>query len=362
MSKADEIHALVDTNLDDAFLELSKIFTKKDIQYRDLINAHINQANNFSLTDYRSRLKSFILFEKDYINEIYRDSLSIDKKDELSEDLIYEMLCRLNFKQQVKYFNLMCKCKKSLIPFVVRANDDFGQNWLCTRLINRYGANTHEPIPVDLEATGYDLQQLIEYLIKKILELKEGAWQKWQNRLSRFTVEEKIEQSKRELVRLLYEKTKTATQFVIIKNAFTHIDPKSDKFLHFCNLLIDLNYWIERYDEADYKCILIFVEKRPDKYTCQEYLCTHTHDSLAAKQMLDKEQLKIVGLQEIKEFTESDIREWLEDSDLHDDIRDKLLSYNKPFTQLIAKKHPEQVIRDICNELGVTFLNKWIKH
>jgi len=358
MSKADEIHALVDSNLDTAFFELSKIFKKEDIQYRDLIDAHINQANNFSLANYRSRLKSFILFEKDYINGVYKDSLSISKNNELSEDLMYKMLCKLNFKKQVKHFNLICKCKKSLIPFVIRANDDFGQRWLCTRLINTYKADVHEPIIFDLEnTTGYDLQLLVGELIKKLLEI--DVWKKWQDRLNRFTtLEEKIEKSRNELVDLLSRKTETATQFVIIKNAFNHIDSKSDKFLNFRRLLIDLD---DKMYATDYKCIFIFIEKRPEQYTCEEYLCTHIHDDeFETMKMVENERLKIVGLQEIKEFTESDIKKWLGNDKMIDAIFHRLI--NRNHSELIAKKHPELVIRHICEEFNVTFQDKWLKY
>jgi len=359
MTIIDEIVKFIKSDIDEAFDMLDEVFGDINSIYCDLNREYTIRPNNFDMETFRSKLRRFVKSNRKDIVTYYA-SINLDSSDrkrELSDDIIYEMLCKLNFKEQVKYFNLMCKCKKSLIPFVVRANDDFGQNWLCTRLIKRYGTNIHEPIPVDLEATGYDLEQLVEYLIKEILGI--DAWQRWENRLSESTIEGKIEQSKRELVRLLYEKTKTATQFVIIKNAFSHIDSKSDKFLHFCNLLVELNHWMY---ETDYKCILIFVEKRPDQYTCQEYLCTHTHDSFEAMKMVDREKLRIVGLKEIEEFSESDIKEWLEDLDLHDDIRDKLLNSKKSFTELIAKKHPEQVIRDICIELNVTFQEKWIKH
>lgn len=368
----DEIRTLIsESKIKDAIYKMRKF--AEDIDDAKLLNSVITISATYQLNEDErvnqtlSRDEYLLSYSKinrsllGVLEEIkcFNEDLQHNKKsDELTEDKIYEMLCKLNFKEQVKYFNLICKSKeKSLIPFVVRANDDFGQRWLCTRLIKKYQANAHEPIPVDLEASACDLQGLVESLIRGIL--KQDAWQKWQNRLNRFTAEEKIKESRRELGKLLHKRTESATQFVIIKNAFTHIDSKSDKFLHFCNLLIELDNWM--YD-TDYKCILIFVEKRPDQYTCQEYLCTHMHDSFEAMKMVDKEKLKIVGLQEIKEFSESDIKEWLEDSDLHDQIRDKLLNNGKSFTELIAKKHPELVIREICEELNVTFQEKWIKH
>lgn len=359
MDKVDEILEFIVSDIEKAFDLLDEVFSKINGIYDDLDREFYSQPNNFSEENFRRKLRRFVKSNrKDIIN--YYASVNLDtsnRKCELSPDHIYEILCKLNFDKQVDHFNWICKCKKSLIPFVIRANDDFGQHWLCTRLINTYKADAHEPIIFNLENTiGYDLQLLVEELIKKLLEI--DVWKKWHDKLNSFTPEQKVEKSRNELVDLLSRKTETATQFVIIKNAFNHIDSKSDKFLNFRRLLIDLN---DKMYATDHKCIFIFIEKRPEQYTCEEYLCTHTHDdSFEAMKIVEKEKLRIVGLQEIKEFTDSDIKNWLGNESMRDDIFHKLINSNH--TELVAQKHPEQVIRDICSELGITFQDKWIKH
>jgi len=362
MKIVDEIVKLIKSDIEEAFDILDEVFSDTNSIYNDLNKEYASRPNNFDMETFRSKLKRFVKINSKHIIN-YHASLAVDSSNiyELSNDLIYEILCKLNFKKQVEYFDLICECDKSLIPFVVRAKGDrFGQKWLCTRLINCYEANSHEPIVVDMKTTRQNLQQLVEYLIEEILRLgMEGDLQNWKDRYSEYKPKEKIERAKQKLTTVLYDKAKTATQFIIIKNAFNHINSDVDAFFDFHQLLINLNRVI---DETDHKCILIFVEETPQPYMCGEhYLCTHEKDIRQAEDIVNQsEGMKIIGLQEIKELSESDIDEWYKNLKKHKEIREKLRT--KSYSQLSSRGNPEHVIRDICSELDIEFRKEWMKY
>ena len=59
-SNKDVILQLIITDLDNAFVELDKIFGKTNALYNDLCNEYISRAESFSLQKYRSKLKLFV--------------------------------------------------------------------------------------------------------------------------------------------------------------------------------------------------------------------------------------------------------------------------------------------------------------
>ncbi len=347
-----QIKALLEKDLEGVFEILDEVFANLNGTYNDLCNEYITRPENFSLSTFRGKLKRFINISKTDIQEYFagtEEDVNV-KTVTTSTSETYTLLCHLDFKKQVKYFEDMIESKKPVIPFVVRAAENYGQRWLYNRLIHHYQEKrvVHKTFLIDLtELNINSLDNLIDYLSEQIV-------QKYNPTDSR---DAKVRKLRRDLSTMI----STASQFIVLKNAYTFIH--STEFNDFYGLLDDF-YQEIKILESEHKCIFLFVEQSLEPYAHSEY-CTFSSETQSFKAKTDK-TLKIIDLDNIKGITRNCMEEWF--GKVPVEIIDFFDCSDEGLEQLVREcgnGNPEIIIPAICEKIGINFnehKSTWLKY
>lgn len=347
-----EIKILIEKDIDAAFDSLDEIF-EDDGAYNDLCKEYFTRPNNFDLTTLRSRLKRFVAFNKDLYIAYCRDKDHSKKATSDAHDSLYKLLCHLDFKDQIDCFDALIKTKKPVIPFVIRAEQNYGQRWLYNRLIAHYEAKNviHVPLIIDLSDLQFNLEGLIDYLSHK---MEVPSYDKTEN----------AEKKKRKLKNLLGDKVKTATQFIVLKNAYSFVH--SNDFNLFYNAL---NYFHDEIEALDshHKCILLFVESTVEPYKHQHH-CIFSGD-LGVLQARRSKEFRFIDLDKNTPISLADLKAWLEKvDDMTLECFDCYIEDDKELQKLLTlcdNGNPEKVIPFICETIGKNYEEHehlWLKH
>lgn len=357
---AKEIRELIDSNLDDAIFELSEVFEKSNSTYNDLLNQFVNRQENFSLDTFRSKLKAFVLLSRKDIRDYYRNiridaEFSTTEKD--SSDQIYQLLCHLNFTSQVKYFKAIVKSKKPIIPFVIRAEQNYGQSWLYNRLIYHYQTekHIHTPITIDFRRSQFNASSFIQHLALNI-------------GVKNYHESDTLDVYVSKIKDVLLEKIETKSQILIIKNVNLLIH--YEEFEIFVDMM---NHFYTRIEEAlsklektvFHKCIFFFIEDTTTVGDPYSQYCLFP-SKIEAHKARKEQGLKFFALTPIHALTNKCIKDWLDAAD--EDTCDCFDFEQKTIEQLLidcGNGHPEKVLHYICRKIGHEFdkhKSKWLKY
>ena len=355
-----EIKQLIDKDLDKALDLLDEVFEDTNGTYNSLSKKYVSRAENFSEDNFRSILKRFVQNSNRVIKGYFL-SVAEDQKYAALEghsfDDAYHLLCHLNFNHQSDYFNDYIKTDKPIIPFIIRAEEQFGQRWLFHRLIYQYQhtqkRSVHSPIPIDLNELKFDLNGLIDYLSIKL-------------NASNYDKNQTLKKKKAKFKNAISLKLETGTQFIVLKNAFTFIH--SNEFIEFYNLLDYLYTEIEALDIKGNKCIFFLVENTPESYHHSTHcICSKDVHSAIAKL---QEGLKFIDLHELTPISEDDIMKWLGQLEgsllacFSEWVNNGQWDFKKLF-KTFNTGNPEEIIPFLCHKIGKNYNeheNSWLKY
>jgi len=336
---------------------LLKVFRKDNGIFNDLYKEFISKPNNFEISDYRKKLRLFVLHEEPFIEGIISDNVPNEKSDgpnNEKEDFIYKILRQLNFNHQVNCFKILLGSKdKLLVPFVIRNKPNHGQRWLYNKLvlsIKDTGKDYHKPILLDLsKPKTHDLNSLVDFMLGDMsVELNK--------------IPEKLDLKFRLLREIIKKRVETKYQIIIFKEAFSFAG--GDEFEKFFNLLKDISEELELIKEKGNKCIVIFSENNEEAYKCRSF-CFFT-DTSELLSILGEEKLKLIDIYSNKHITENDLKDWFESnySDLIEWFKEYIQDESK-ISRLIQDGNPEVVIKNLCKQMNVNFdkiEKQWLKH
>jgi len=129
----EEIKKLIDQNIDSAFDELDGMFGKSNGVYNDLVKQYVSRPENFSMADFRSKLKGCIRlhFQSD------TSSISYSKKETL-DNQIFRKFIFLNREEHVADLKIFCygvrDKPKGAEVYQVRSDNCHRADWLFHRL------------------------------------------------------------------------------------------------------------------------------------------------------------------------------------------------------------------------------------
>ncbi|MEZ4883363.1 MAG: hypothetical protein R3E32_01410 [Chitinophagales bacterium] len=341
-----EIKSLIDQDLDAAFEILDKYFEEDPI-YNAFNDEFISPPLNFDKRIFCRRLQRFVQRNKELINAENEDKKFLQPD---SSDQIYQLLCNLNFTSQVKYFKAIVKSKKPIIPFVIRAEQNYGQSWLYNRLIYHYQTEKpiHPPITIDLKSSQFNVSSLVQHLALNI-------------GVKKYDESESIDVHRHQIKEVLLEKIETASQILIIKNV--NILIHSEDFEAFVDII---DYFFTKIKSSTiHKCIFFFIE---DELTIGDPYSQYCIFSSKTKAFQAKQEqlLKFIALTPIQALTNKCIEDWLGLAE--EDICDCFNLEEKTIEQLLidcGNGHPEKVLYYICREIGQEFdkhKSKWLKY
>ncbi|MEN0046169.1 MAG: hypothetical protein AAF806_03810 [Bacteroidota bacterium] len=345
---------------DDVLEVLDEVFKDDNPLYNKLNERYIERPIGYADTTFKSKLLRFVKrYKRDiekYIQGIREDKTFQQDNSLKSYDYLYKLLCDLDFKHQVEYFNTVVKTPRAVIPFVIRAERNFGQKWLYNRLINHYANQKkpiHRPLVFNFEELKLDTFGFLEELSKG-LEIK----------ISR--IQEEYEVNFARIINGLCKNAQTATQFIIIENAYSFLHASSlfDSFYH--KLLKELEKYM-RAMEAKHKCIFLFIEHSSKPYQITDYILFT--EKVKKSEARRSNSLKFIDLKPNSSISKEDFRTWIDNSDQH--IFDCFDYYfqQRTIDEILSKEcgdgNPEEVLKFICSEMKIDYeehQNLWLKH
>ncbi len=350
----EQIRILLEKDIDGVLDILDEVFADLNGTYNDLCKEYINRPENFSLSIFRGKLKRFINISKTDIQDYFagtEEDTNANSKT-IDPEKTYTLLCHLDFRAQVDYFESMVESKKPVIPFVLRAAENYGQRWLYNRLIHHYQEKRviHKTFLIDFKELKIDsLDNLIDYLSEQI-------------GVQKYNPNDSFDKKKIKLRNTISALIDTASQFIVLKNAYSFIHSSDfDKFYEL------LNHFYEELDaiEPEHKCIFLFVEQVLEPYTDIEKYCVFSSETKSFKAKMDK-TLKIVDLDAIKGITRKCMEEWF--GKVPEEIIEYFDSSDEGLEQLIKEcgnGNPEMIIPAICEKIGINFhehKSTWLKY
>ncbi|MEO6720601.1 MAG: hypothetical protein ABIN67_09540 [Ferruginibacter sp.] len=343
MSKQD-LFSLIDRDIDEAFIELDKVFLETNARYRDLCEMYANQPNNFSLNSFRSMLKR-------RVNLDYKDADPMPKQ--AMQINYYEALCEFDFKTQTKNFKSIHQYKK-VAPFLLHGKSDEKENdlkWLCNQILNEKSILGERYKIIDCGSKlGGTFERFLEelYLSFDVNTADTG------NKPTAV------------LIREIEKKLVTGPFVCVIKNAGTILGDKNELKKLFRNLLKVLHENIVTTGQK-HAFILLFIDANASGYKNRYDNYFFWFDEATADTYSENAEkckdIKIFDLSPVGKIEEKHITDWLDwsqenNSALYNQAR-ALRSCKK---ELLNKgDNPFQVIEQICKNLKINIDNTWIQ-
>lgn len=244
----------IEADLNTVFEILNEVFEDSNDKYNQLYKR--SEKQDFNTSTYRNNLEQFIKGNKKDIT-VHFESLKEDEIQEAKDftnksDKEYELLRKLNFNVPLKHFRDLSNTKKSLLPFIIRGEGNYGQKWLYNKLV-------------------YDYFERFEPFVKpSLIDFNERNITTFENLLDALCDELNIEgykdkplRKKKTMVKnQLLDKMDTTSQILIFKGACASL---AEDFEEFYEILLFISDEIEDSKYVDTKCIVLLIENEEHK-------------------------------------------------------------------------------------------------
>jgi len=362
MSKVNEILSLIDQDIFKACTELGKFVQKGDSMFglfNDFRKELLSQPQGYQKEEFRAKLRLFVDVHKEHIEAVCVDKVKNEKRKFHNQDQVYDFLCHLNFKFHQSHFEAARLGENSLIPLVICADGECGQEWIYNQLIHRFSAlhPIHQSIIIDFEKGILTLEDVFDQIAKKL-----GCYD---------DISHKLEWKSNDLIDVIREKVEQASQFIVFKNAyrFLHTDNHFDQFYDFLNYLcVKLNR-INKSKEKEHQhiCVCFFVENHTQKYEHNNKCLVASNNTQLVVQQLTN--LKFIILESVQPLSSNELVEWVtrkkEHYETFKSLVDNYDEYLEDFINQCPSKNPLDVIKMICDEIDHNYevnRGQWLKH
>jgi hypothetical protein len=358
-----EILVLIQKDERDACKELSQYIKPGDEmygQFNDFKRRLLNKPYNFQKEEFRKDLDFFVDHHKDHIRAVYNDQTQ-NAQEGLSsvKDRVYDLLCGLNFTRQKKGFDAALNSNKSLIPFVIKGDGNYGQEWLYNRLIHQFADKNlvHQTIVLDFSSSGgiENTEDVLDLLANKL-------------KCEDYDINNKPFDKKFVLIDVIREKIKSGTQFIVFKNAHNFLKSEhfSDLYGFMEHLSTQLDTWNKKPTSENHQCICFFVDDKAHEYSIRYCLSAQNEEDLLSVRM--HTGLKFIVLCPIQPIQSSDLNQWLaglkEGFDMFQCILTKYQSLDN-FLNQCSSSNPVDLIKQICEEIDKDYekcKGQWLTH
>lgn len=324
---------------------LMDIFPDND-QLNNLMDELIEKPNNFNKVEHLGRLR---LFVSKNLKSTAPVNIPAQKQ---TADVIYDILCEIDFKLQTKHFKIYKH--KTVSAFLLHGNSDENGNdmkWLYNQLLYKEKLLQERCITIDFNSVlGGSFERILEELYKHFQIVTTGvAPENHRNKL-RKAIEGRLE---------------SENIICIIKNPETILNNTMELGKLFDDLLLFMEKNIAR-EEQTKSLVFLFVESRLSdmqakeaKYFLWYKQAEHNYNHTAAA--MTSPELRIVDLGPVGRVTQQDIENWmswaLEDRNIYQHV----CMYQGKEAKLIENcLTPFSVITKISNDLKFKIEDKWI--
>lgn len=339
---AKDIQETIESNIDKAFELLDEVFDNSNGTYNDLSKEYVSRPNNFDMFTFRSKLKRFVKNESAHI-DFYFKTQKVDKTQNLSNpnEEVFSILASLDFKPQESKFSGLIK-KRNFATFLVRGENECGQNWLIHQLIQKKMPDS-ERICIEILGTN-----ILDDIISQLRKMTSNDF-----------YEDDEEGLK--LQNIAENLAKNCT-----KNRVIIIDCKSD-FLNSQAFPIFYKNFVEhltpRTRRLEHKIVLFLKDSISSDYTLPDtinyWCCATNSNEIAFLEDWETKQVipYLVDLHRISNFDVDYLWQWVEDcAELP--IKKKLNSkecIEKLWSEQYEKGNPYKILADLSKLLNYQY-------